>query len=183
MIPMNGHSTFIGALIFSFAATVCIAALAADQPVRAQTVVDAGQKVLITDPVIEAGFRSAIKKPLGQLTQADLKKEVWRLDFRFTRVTDAGLMEISKLTGIKELLFNFEARITDAGLKEIAKLRQLEGLSLMETSITDEGLKEVARLKNLKGLNLQRTKVTSAGIAALRKALPKCRILHSTQAD
>jgi len=156
-----------------------LAALAPILSVGAQTEIGAQGDSLINDPIVEARFRSAIKKPRGQLTPADLKQEVWRLDLRFARVTDAGLKEVAKLTGIKELLFSFEARITDTGLKDIAKLPQLEGLSLMECSITDAGLREVAKLKKLKGLNLQRTKVTTAGIAALQKALPNCKILPS----
>jgi len=48
----------------------------------------------------------------------------------------------------------------------------------MASQVTDEGLQELAKLKNLDELNLGGTKVTKAGVAALRKALPRCRIKH-----
>ena len=45
--------------------------------------------------------------------------------------------------------------------------------------ITDVGLKEVAKLHQLTELNLSWCKrITDAGVAELRKALPKCRIIH-----
>ena len=96
----------------------------------------------------------AIEKPTGELTQKDLEKEFWRLDFRFAPISDEGLKEISKIKQVKEVLFNQTAVITDAGLKEVAKT------------------------KNIESLHLVKTKVTSEGVAQLQKELPDCEIRH-----
>jgi hypothetical protein len=44
--------------------------------------------------------------------------------------------------------------------------------------VSDAGLKDLAGLSNLEQLNVTGTQVTADGIAALQKALPKCKI-HS----
>ena len=52
------------------------------------------------------------------------------------------------------------------------------GLFLSKTEIMDAGLKELAKLKSLTSLCLCETKVTDDAVEELRKALPKCFILH-----
>jgi internalin A len=157
-------------------------------------------KSLIDDPVVEEAVRKSLKKPEGELTEADLAK-VTKLSLAFTKITDAGLKEVAKLQNLTWLylsntqitdgglvevakLQNLERLIlggtktTDAGLKEVAKLQNLERLHLDATKITDAGLKEVAKLQNLTRLSLLGdTQVTKAGAAELKKALPKCFIL------
>ena len=44
--------------------------------------------------------------------------------------------------------------------------------------MTDDGLKELAGLKQLQTLYLYNTTVTNEGVQALRKALPKVRVLR-----
>ena len=66
---------------------------------------------LIADPIVEKAVRKSLRKPEGQLTEADLKK-----------VTGLSLDD---------------TQITDAGLKELAKCKQLEKLHLGHTQITD----------------------------------------------
>ena len=154
---------------------------------------------LIADPIVEKAIRRRLKKPTGELTKADLI-EVTFVVFEFTKLTDAGLKEVSKLQkleklslpkqitdeGLKEVaqlqkltyLHLTDTKITDAGLKEVAKLQQLTYLHLTFCDqISDAGLKELAKLKKLKFLSLVNTQVTDAGVAELRKALPNCRIM------
>ena len=69
--------------------------------------------------LVEQSIRRELKKPTGELTNADLEK------VQELRLTNTGL--------------------TDTGLKEVAKLRQLSALYLRGTLITDAGLREVAR--------------------------------------
>ena len=102
---------------------------------------------LIADPIVEKAIRGELKKPEGELTEADLAK-VTRLDFNDTQITDVGLKEAAKLKNLYWLSLG-DTKITDAGLKELAKLQQLGWLYLSDTKITDAGLKEVAKLKNL----------------------------------
>ena len=110
----------------------------------------AADEKLIADPIVEKAVRKSLKKPEGELTEADLEKVI-RLDLDRTQITDEGL-------------------------KEVAKLQNLEGLNLRETQITDESLKDVAKLQKLELLALEGTKVTKAGVAELKKALPNCKI-------
>ena len=101
-----------------------------------------------TAEVIEKAIRKNIKKPSGELTEADLEK-----------------VEELNLSG---------TQISDAGLKELAELKNLNVLYLHANPITDEGLKELAKLERLILLQLNYTKVTKAGIMELKKSLPKC---------
>jgi hypothetical protein len=118
--------------------------------VMGQSVLAADKKPLIADPIVEKAIRKELKKPEGELAEADLGK-----------VTSLVLPR---------------TKITDAGLKEVAKLQKLTFLDLQNTKITDAGLKEVVKLKRLESLWLLGTKVTPVGVAELQKALPKCKI-------
>ncbi|MGD9646721.1 MAG: hypothetical protein AB7U73_13490 [Pirellulales bacterium] len=69
-------------------------------------------------------------------------------------------------------------RITDGGLAQLGKLTGLEYLSLPDhPGITDAGLPQLARLARLEFLNLRGTSVTPAGIAALQHQLPHATIV------
>ena len=129
---------------------------------------------LIADAIVEKAIRRSLKKPEGELTEADLEKVI-RLDLDRTQITDVGLKDVAKLQQLRYIDLT-ETQITDAGLKEVAKLQKLEGLNLRETQITDEGLKDLAKLQKLELLALEGTKVTKAGVAELKKALPNCDI-------
>ena len=122
---------------------------------------------LIADPIVETAVREELKKPEGELTEADLKK-VTHLSFYNTKITDAGLKEVAKLQKL-EWLSLAETQITDAGLKEVAKLQNLERLVLSDTQITDTSLKEVVKLQKLEWLFLSRTQITDAGLKELSK--------------
>ena len=54
---------------------------------------------LIADPIVEKAIRGELKKPEGELTEADLAK-VTRLDFNDTQITDVGLKEVAKLKNL-----------------------------------------------------------------------------------
>ena len=130
---------------------------------------------LIADPIVEKAIRRRLKKPTGELTKADLIKVTFVV-FEFTKLTDAGLKEVSKLQNLEKL--SLPKQITDEGLKEVAQLQKLTYLHLTFCDqISDAGLKELAKLKKLKFLSLVNTQVTDAGVAELRKALPNCRII------
>ena len=135
--------------------------------------------------IVEKAVRKSLKKPKGQLTEADLAKvtairnvtqitdtglkevaklqQLTVLNLGSLKITDVGLKEVAKLQNLKHLWLD-NTRITDAGLMEIAKLQKLEGLYLEGTRITDAGLRELAKLQNLKGLSLEDTRITDAGL-------------------
>ena len=125
--------------------------------------------------IVEKAVRKSLKKPDGQLTEADLER-VYVLKLSDTKITDAGLKEVAELKNLTTLIL-YDTKITDAGLKEVAKLQKLEDLFLMRTKITDAGLEDVAKLQKLTDLHLSYTQATVAGVAELQKALPNCFIL------
>ena len=110
---------------------------------------------LIVDPIVKDSVRYRLKKPEGELTNADLEK-VTRLNLGKTNITDEGLKEVAKLQKLTFLSLT-NTKITDAGLKEVGKLQQLEYLAVGKTQITDEGLKELAKLNKIKGFWLSAT--------------------------
>jgi repressor of nif and glnA expression len=130
---------------------------------------------LIADPTFEKAVRKKLKKPEGELTEADLEK-VTDLSLDFTKITDEGLKELAKFQNLTHLSL-VGTQITDEGLKELAKLQKLKMLGLAQSKITDAGLKEVAKLQKLEMLNLNGTKVTKEGVTVLKKALPNCLII------
>ena len=103
-------------------------------------------KKLITDPIVEKAIRKELKKPTGELTQADLEK-----------VTELELDD-KQLTSVKGL----------------EKLTQLESLHLPHNKLTNvTGLENLTQLKTLW---LFENKLTKAQIDELQKALPNCKI-------
>ena len=88
----------------------------------------------------------------GGLTGDELLAGMGRMPIRYlslqgTRVTDAGLPHLSRLTGLKELI-------------------------LSDTDISDEGLIHLHGLSTLNQVVLDGTRTTRTGISRLREALP-----------
>jgi hypothetical protein len=99
------------------------------------------------------------------------------LAFKFDRWTD-GLLARLPVPAVPFGLDLSNTEVTDAGLGELARLSGLQALSLSWTKVTDAGLGELARLSGLQALSLWRTSVTSAGVAKLQQALRGCSIIH-----
>lgn len=129
--------------------------------------------------IVERAIRKSLKKPTGELTNADLEK-VKALNLSDTKITNEGLVEVGKLQQLSSLGLGY-TKISSQGLTELAKLKQLKVLNLWGATITDTGLKELAKCKKLEKLSLQETQVTKAGVAELKKALPKCSIRHNAK--
>jgi serine/threonine protein kinase/Leucine-rich repeat (LRR) protein len=121
------------------------------------------------------------------------------LDLMSTPVTGAGLVQIKGLTDLEVLYLAYSTvgdiglahleglshlkvlgldhtRVSGAGLTHIKGLINLTSLSLAGLNVTDAELPQLHGLKGLQDLNLTKTKVTGEAVAALQKALPKCRI-------
>jgi uncharacterized membrane protein len=97
------------------------------------------------------------------------------LDVSRTRITDAGLASVAKLTNLTRLDLNHTA-ITDAGLAQLASLTRLETLNLYGTTISDAGLDRLKPLTNLRTVHLWQTRVTPEAVARLKTALPSADI-------
>ncbi len=60
-------------------------------------------KKLITNPIVEKAIRSALLKPKGKLTKADLEV-MQQVLLDFTKITDAGLKDVAKLQNLQQPL-------------------------------------------------------------------------------
>jgi hypothetical protein len=145
--------------------------------------------VLADTKVSDAGL-----EPLASLTSLEA------LRLSGADLTDAGLVPVSKLKKLRHLVLSGTA-ITDVGLKHLATLTRLQHLSLGDGKIQGEGLKHLRGLTNLQSLWLNGNPVADAGLlhlqdlaslrdlyltgtktsdgatVALKKTLPKTRIL------
>src|SRR4029077_7362140 len=92
-------------------------------------------------------------------------------------ITDAGLANLAKLTGLKKLNL-MGTGVTDAAMDILSGMRGLEELNLYRTKVSNAGL---ARLKTLRGLaeiDLRYSRATAGGVETLRAALPSARVLY-----
>jgi Leucine-rich repeat (LRR) protein len=87
------------------------------------------------------------------------------LDLYATKVTDAGLAAMEKLTQLKRLEMR-GTRVKGPGFSHLANLKNLKYLVLSETSFGDEGLSHLKDL-GLEHLDLWNTSVTDTGVANL----------------
>ena len=85
---------------------------------------------------------------------------------RERQITDASLVPISKLTGLKSLRLE-RTSITDAGLAQLVGLTNLESLWVSSPHVTDAGLEHISKLKKLKSLMIDETDITPDGIKHL----------------
>ena len=105
-----------------------------------------------TKDIVDEGISFELKKPAGELTKADYEK------------VTVLFLSSSKLTDLPE------------GLE---KLTQLKTLNLSGNQLT-KAPKGLENLTQLTELNLKNNPaLTTAQIAELRKAFPKCQILHN----
>ena len=145
--------------------------------------------------VIEKAIRKELKKPTGELTEADLEK-VAMLYLGNNKLTEVP-KTLEKLTQLRELHLSFN-RLTD--VKGLEKLTKLEELNLQGNQLTSvKGLEKLAQLEYL-NLNFNQwtdlkelekftqlellrlddnPDLTKAQITELQKALPKCEILSN----
>jgi len=139
--------------------------------VMGQSVLAADKKPLITNPIVEKAIRKSLKKPTGELTEADLEK-VTELDLRYKQLTSVtGLGKLTQLTFL-DLRGN---QLTN--VKGLEKLTQLTRLYLTLNQLTDvKGLEKLTKLERL--VLMYNPDLTKAQMAELKKALPqpKCQI-------
>lgn len=102
---------------------------------------------------------------------APVAAHVLWVDIARSKVTDAGLGTVAKMTKLQRLHLE-NTGVTDAGLSQLAGLRELEYLNLYGTKVTDAGIAKLAEIKTLKKLFVWQTAVTSAGAKALEAKIP-----------
>ena len=101
-----------------------------------------------------------------ELADYGLLAKTEKLDLRSSRVTDAGLLHLSKATNLKQLWLD-NCLVTDAGLAHLKTLKNLESVRLNGTRVTDEGLANLKGMAKLKSLTLSNTSITDAGMVHL----------------
>jgi Leucine-rich repeat (LRR) protein len=104
------------------------------------------------------------EEDLKQLTMLENLRE---LTFRNTRVADTGL---KYLVGIKQLrsLWIEKESVSNVGLSNIKKLTQLEKLTINEAGITDARLDFLKGMKNLLEIDLTGNRITDSGLQQLK---------------
>jgi hypothetical protein len=97
------------------------------------------------------------------------------------RITDAGLANLVGMPKLEDLSLIEEGGgmvITDAGLVHVGQMKGLKRLMLVGLKqVTDAGLVQLYGLSNLEDLALDYTGVTAEGVRQLRAALPDCRVI------
>lgn len=90
--------------------------------------------------------------------------ELHFLSLADTRVSDAGLAHVARLTGLHELHLD-NTPVTDTGVAQLTPLTDLRILDLKGTRVTDAGLAVVRSFPHLQALYLTRAPITDAGLA------------------
>jgi Leucine-rich repeat (LRR) protein len=96
-------------------------------------------------------------------------KRLTELGLYGTRISNSGLLLLSRCHRLQALSIGGNKRITDDGLRAVAALPKLEALSLLDAPITDRGLSHLVKCRHLKRLNLEGTAITDAALPSLRK--------------
>lgn len=94
------------------------------------------------------------------------------LNLRRVRAGDALAQKLPRWSKLWYLSLD-DSRITNAGLAYVGKLTTLRELSLNGTGITDAGLIHLSGLTNLEQLHTDGTRITDQGRARLKQSLPK----------
>jgi Leucine-rich repeat (LRR) protein len=101
-----------------------------------------------------------------------------RLILDGAQLTGSGLTYLKEPTRLRELEFYRCGNLTDAGLRNVQRFTGLKYLNLNCTGVTDAGLTHIGSLSHLEWLNLAGTRLTDEGAKKLQQALPKCHIVR-----
>lgn len=116
-----------------------------------------------------------LERPIGDTDRrklSGLAQDVTVLNLAGTPVTDAGMIHVGRLLGLRKLYLGGCA-ISDNGLRELRRLTQLRFLGLFVTRVTDAGMPSLGNMKQLESINLGKTRTTDS---AVRRVLPKVSI-------
>ncbi|MDP6448140.1 MAG: hypothetical protein QF805_30385, partial [Pirellulaceae bacterium] len=102
----------------------------------------------------------------GKITVTDGKAT--KANLTNSAISDAEMELIGSLTSLQLLTLNGCRNLTDAGLVHLKPLTGLKGLALERTNITDAGLENLKGLKELTLLSLNWTRVGDAGLVHLQ---------------
>jgi len=89
---------------------------------------------------------------------------------------DDSLSDLANLPKLTSLNLENNRQITSEGLGQLSSLKALNTLNLLGIKLGDESIATLAGFKSLTSLNIKYTGISDEGFAALKKALPNCRI-------
>jgi len=167
---------------------------------------DAGVKELTAcADLVELNLHSTEVTDAGLKHIRDIKKlHTLYIKVDGRKITDTGIKELASIDNLKTLhmtearvfsakvpmpamehlttLYLMSNDVRDDRMKGIAGFKNLKELGFYDTNITDATLKELAQLKTLTLIKIYGiSKVTDAGVEELRKALPECIVLNTSQ--
>lgn len=100
------------------------------------------------------------------------------LELYSAKITDEALAGLEPLRELRSLNLSFNFKLTGESIAHIVKFPQLRRLNLSAIeSIPVKALQQLRQLENLEELQLGRRFVNEEELVALRRALPRCRIL------
>lgn len=145
--------------------------------VECPLVTDEGLAFVGTMPHLE--YLDLSGTAISKLTtlQLDHKPHLTDLKLCSTSVTDAAALSLATAKSLTTLDLS-QTAISDGTLLKLIDLPLLEELRLDNTMVTDEGIQILRHLPHLKFLSVDETHVTPEGCLALKKLLPKCRIVR-----
>lgn len=118
---------------------------------------------------IDLGGKAGNDATVAELVKAQPNLEM--LNLGSSSITDAALVEVAKLTRLRDLAL-YKTPITGAAMVSVAKIASLKKLDLSDTKVGDEGL-EALKTSSIDNLWFNHMKgVTKKGVAALA-AMPK----------
>lgn len=94
-----------------------------------------------------------------------------------TRVSNAGLSQLARLTALVHLRLEDNPQLSDECVPHLRSLWRLQSLAVHETSITASGLAQLAGLPELRDLCVDDETGSEAELLELSKLLPRCEIL------
>jgi hypothetical protein len=109
--------------------------------------------------------------PVGRVAKLPAPASAFGLCVHLTKITDAGLKELSGLKNL-QALDAAKTPVTGAGLTELAGLERLQELDLTDSGVTLTGLKHLAGLSQLRTLSIgwdQQSQLWSGPQAARRQ--------------
>jgi hypothetical protein len=93
------------------------------------------------------------------------------------RIGDRALAQVASLSSLTTLDLSV-TRVSDSGIATLSSRTPIRELILQGTSVTDEAVPALAKLVGLRVLDLKQClRVSDQGVAAIRSALPACRVI------
>ena len=109
-----------------------------------------------------------------QLLEPLAPQIVW-LKLGDTRVTDAAMNTVAKLTNLTRLSLD-HTNITDKGIAQLKTLSKLQYLNIVGTAISTAGLTALKGMPDLQIIYIYQSKIATADSSILKKAFPKVTI-------